>query len=182
MLNEPATPATDDATTPRDRARTLRRVSWALMAVVAVVALLYGGTGDRGPRTDAERVSELARTLACPECAGQPVSESNAAIADVIRAEIKQSVDAGMSDREIRDVFVARYGEWVDLTPSRAGLTGLVWVTPFLVIGAACGALALAFSRWRGVGSSGVHASDDDRRLVEEALRTDRAVGAPSEQ
>lgn len=158
---------------------TLRRISWTLMAVVAIAALAFGATDDRGPQSDAERVAELAGTLACPQCSGQPVNDSNAPIAEIIRAEIKQSVDAGMTDAEIRNVFVERYGEWVDLTPSRSGLTGLVWVTPFLAIGAATGALALAFSRWNGTSASTAQATDADRRLVAEALggRAERDVG-----
>jgi cytochrome c-type biogenesis protein CcmH len=149
---------------------TMRRVSWTLMAVVAIAALAFGATDDRGPQSDAERVAALAGTLACPQCSGQPVNDSNAPIAEIIRAEIKQSVDAGMTDAEIRNVFVERYGEWVDLTPSRSGLTGMVWVMPFLVIGAAVGALALAFSRWKGMSRSVVSATDEDRRLVADAL------------
>jgi cytochrome c-type biogenesis protein CcmH len=154
---------------------TMRRVSWTLMAVVAVAALVFGATDDRGPQSDAERVAELASTIACPQCSGQPVNDSNAPIAEIIRAEIKQSVDAGMTDAEIRNVFVERYGEWVDLTPSRSGLTGMVWVMPFLVIGAATGALALAFSRWRGMSRSVVSATDEDRRLVADALESTTA-------
>ena len=75
-----------------------------------------------------------------------------------------------MTDAEIRNVFVERYGEWVDLTPSRSGLTGVVWVAPFLAIGAATGALALAFSRWKGVSRSVVSATEEDRQLVADAL------------
>ncbi len=151
-------------------AQRLRRLSWTLMAVVAVMALAYGATDDRGPQSDAERVAELAGTLACPQCSGQPVNDSNAPIAEIIRAEIKQSVDAGMTDAEIRNVFVERYGEWVDLTPSRSGLTGFVWVAPFLAIGLATGALALAFSRWKGQSAAVASATDDDKRLVADAL------------
>ncbi len=140
------------------------------MVVVAVVALGYGATADRGPETDAERAAELAATIACPQCSGQPVSESNAPIAEVIRTEIKQQVDAGLTDAEIRAVYVARYGEWVDLTPSSRGLTGVVWVAPFLVIGAGVGALALAFARWRTPGTTS-RATPEDIAIVEAARR-----------
>ncbi len=156
--------------------RRLRALSWILMACVATVALAYGATADRGPQTDAERAAALAASIACPQCAGQPVSESNAPIAEVIRTEIKQQVDAGLTDAEIRAVYVARYGEWVDLTPARSGLTGVVWVAPFLVIGAAVGALALAFARWRGPDAE-VRASADDIALVEAARRQARRAG-----
>ena len=146
----------------------LRNASWVLMATVFAVALAYGATDSRGPQSDAERASALASTIACPQCTGQPVSDSNAPIAELIRAEIKQQVDAGLTDSEIRDVYTARYGEWVDLNPSRSGLTGVVWIAPFLVIGLAFGVLALAFARWRGTGDT-PRASADDVALVEAA-------------
>ncbi len=146
----------------------LRRASWLLMGIVFVVALAYGAIDTGGPQSDAERSSALAATIACPQCTGQPVSDSNAPIAELIRAEIKQQVDAGLTDSEIRAVYTARYGEWVDLNPSRSGLTGVVWVAPFLVIGVAFGVLALAFARWSGTGDS-QRASVDDVALVEAA-------------
>lgn len=152
------------------RTRQLRTVSWLLMAVVAVTALVIGATDDNAPESNAERSASIAATIACPECDGQPVSDSNATIAEVIRAEIKQQVDQGLTDSEIRQVYVDRYGEWVDLTPSRSGLTGVVWIAPFLVIGAAVGALALAFARW-GSSGSGQRATPADHTLVADALR-----------
>lgn len=152
--------------------RGLRRLSWVLMAAVFVVALWYGATADTGPQSDAERAAELASTIACPQCSGQPVSESNAPIAEVIRTEIKQQVDAGLADGEIRAVYVARYGEWVDLNPSGSGLTGVVWIAPFLVIGLAIGALALAFARWANA-SSGQQATPEDVDIVESARAVD---------
>lgn len=157
----------------------LRLLSWALMAVVAVGALVYGATDDAAPRTDAERSAALASTIACPVCSGQPVSESNATIAEEIRTQIKQLVDEGRTDAEIRQVYIDQYGEWVDLTPSRSGLTGLVWVAPFLAIGAAVGALALAFSRWQG-NATPVRATADDRALVEAAMG--EAPGVPEDE
>ncbi len=147
----------------------LRRLSWLLMGVVGVAALMYGATDDQGPRSDAERAAAIAATIACPQCTGQPVSDSNAAIAEIIRAEIKQQVDSGLSDAEIRQVYIDRYGQWVDLNPSRSGLTGAVWIIPLLVVGAATGALALAFSRWRATASSD-RATPEDLALVDAAL------------
>ncbi|MGI9621767.1 MAG: cytochrome c-type biogenesis protein [Acidimicrobiales bacterium] len=146
------------------------------MAVVFVVALAYGATADSGAQTDAERAADLAASIACPQCSGQPVSESNAPIAEVIRTEIKQQVDAGLTDGEIRAVYVARYGEWVDLTPSGSGLTGVVWIAPFLVIGVAVGALALAFARWSSA-SSGQHATPEDVDIVDSARSLDGGDG-----
>lgn len=138
------------------------------MAIVFVAALVFGSVDDGGPATDAERAADLAASIACPQCSGQPVSESNAPIAEIIRTEIKQQVDAGLTDAEIRAVYVARYGEWVDLNPSRTGLTSVVWIAPFLAVGLGVGGLALAFSRWKGLAAD-QHATAADEALVAEA-------------
>ena len=90
-----------------------RTMSWVLMALVFVVALGYGATADRGPRSDQERAAALSSSIACPQCTGQPVSESNAPIAETIRTQIKQQVDAGLTDQQIVQVYVDRYGEWL---------------------------------------------------------------------
>lgn len=145
----------------------VRRLSWALLLAVAAVALVFGATDDPGPVTGAERAAALSATIACPQCDGQPVSESNAPIAVEIRTNIKRQVDDGLSDGEIRASYVAAYGEWVDLQPSSKGLTGVVWIAPFLVIGVAAGGLALAFSRWSRESTMQV-ATAADHELVDE--------------
>ena len=83
------------------------------------------------PETSSERAAPLAATIACPQCSGQPVSESSAPIAQVIRAEIKEQVDQGRSDSEIRAYYVEQYGQWVNLNPSSSGFDSLVWISPF---------------------------------------------------
>lgn len=139
------------------------------MVVVALTALTYGATADRGPQSNGERAAALAATIACPQCTGQPVSDSNAVIAEIIRTEIKSHVANGLSDDQIRQIYVDRYGEWVDLNPSRSGFTGVVWVLPFLVVGTATGTLALAFVRWRKP-QSAERATAADRAMIDTAL------------
>ena len=84
-----------------------RTLSWVLLALVSLVALLFGSFDARNPETSSERAASLAATIACPQCSGQPVSESSAPIAQVIRAEIKEQVDQGRIDSEIRAYYVA---------------------------------------------------------------------------
>ena len=155
--------------TTGDRGTRLRQLSWLALALVFAGALAYGSIDDGGRRTDAERAAALARTIACPQCSGQPVSDSNAAVAAAIRTEIKIQVDEGRSDAEIRAYMRSTYGEWVDLEPARSGLTATVWILPFLATGVAVAGLALAFARWRGSGGP-LEANAADRELVARAL------------
>ncbi len=143
-----------------------RWLSWVLMALVVVVALILGSTADGGPRSDGERMSQLASTIRCPQCRGQSVAESNVTIAREIRGDILNRISAGETDDEIRQVYIERYGRSIVLTPDSGGFTGLVWVVPVVAAGLAAAAVALAFRRWRLEAAGIVAASDEDRELV----------------
>ena len=150
-----------------------RTLSWVLLALVSLVALLFGCFDARAPEPPSQRSASLAATIACPQCSGQPVSESSAPIAQVIRAEIKEQVDQGRSDSEIRAYYVEQYGQWVNLNPSSSGFDSLVWISPFLVVGIALGGLTLAFSR-RKSDSTGIELTKDEEEQIREIRKTHR--------
>ncbi|MBD30393.1 MAG: hypothetical protein CL453_05430 [Acidimicrobiaceae bacterium] len=154
-----------------------RTVSWVLLALVTIVALLVGSFDAGDSETPSERAASLAASIACPQCSGQPVSESSAPIAQVIRAEIKEQVDQGRSDSEIRAYYAEQYGQWVNLNPSASGFDSLVWIAPFLVVGIALGGLTLAFSR-RKIDSTGIELTKDE----EEQIRAIRKVFSNDEE
>ena len=154
-----------------------RTVSWVLLALVTIVALLVGSFDAGDSETPSERAASLAASIACPQCSGQPVSESSAPIAQVIRAEIKEQVDQGRSDSEIRAYYAGQYGQWVNLNPSASGFDSLVWIAPFLVVGIALGGLTLAFSR-RKIDSTGIELTKDE----EEQIRAIRKVFSNDEE
>ena len=150
-----------------------RWLSWVLMAIVAVAALIIGVVGEAGPQSDGERMSELASTIRCPQCRGQSVAESNVAIAREIRGDIRTRISAGESDDEIRQAYIESYGRSIVLNPDSGGFTGLVWIVPVVAAGMATAAIGLAFQRWRLQAEALTSATDEDRELVAE-LRRDR--------
>lgn len=158
-----------------------RWLSWTLMGIVAVAALIVGAAGDSGPASDGERVSQLASTIRCPQCRGQSVSESNVAIAREIRADIRTRIADGETDDEIRQVYIDQFGRSIVLTPDAGGFTGLVWIVPVIAAGLAVAAVGLAFRRWRVEAEAMAEATNEDRELVAE-LRKEHAAGAGSSE
>jgi cytochrome c-type biogenesis protein CcmH len=152
--------------------RPSRVLPWLALVVVLIIALV-AGAGNGGPVDAGERTERLQRQIACPECDGQSVAESNAAVADTIRRYIADQVEQGATDEEIRDRLVASYGRRVLLSPERGGLVGLVWILPVVGLLVGIGGLAWAFRSWRSEGI--VEPSDLDRRLVDEARGRDIA-------
>ena len=146
-----------------------QRLSWMLLAVVLVGALAYGSRGDSGPVTEDQRVERITSVVRCPTCQGLSVAQSDAPAARSIDDEVRRRVQAGESDRQIKDYLVSRYGQDIILQPEAEGVGLLVWALPILGGVAVLAGLAYVL-RQRRV-RPGRKVSAADQALVEEALR-----------
>jgi cytochrome c-type biogenesis protein CcmH len=145
----------------------MRKLAWLGLAAVVVVALVIGTT-DRSPQTKAQRVRSLGNTIMCPACSGESVTNSQAPIAVYIRGQIKQRVDDGQTDQEIRDALANAYGDQILMNPPKSGIAGLVWVLPVAALVVALAGLFVAFRRWRALPAE---LTDEDREAAERARR-----------
>jgi len=86
---------------------------------------------------------EIAHELRCPTCQGLSVKESNTAISEGMKGEIKNQLGQGKSKAEILKYFQTRYGEWILRTPPQEGMNlSLYWVP---ILGFFLGLLGLGF-------------------------------------
>ena len=149
----------------------------ALIVLLLLAALAAPALAGERPSSSArdgvsERVSALAGELRCPVCQNLSVRDSPSGVAASFRARIRELVLEGRSDQEVRDFFVARYGEWILLSPPRRGIGLLVWVAPALVIALGLGAVALAVSRWtRRARAAAAVAAEDPAALARARAR-----------
>ena len=150
-----------------------RAVGWAVITVVLAVLLAIGASRDTGPRTTAERVDAIARTVACPVCNGENIYESRTEIAAAMREETARRIEQGQTTEQIKAYWVSRYGQEVLLTPPSSGVGALVWVLPVVGLFAALAGLTLAFRRWAV--RTDVVVTDEDRALVEAAMQREHA-------
>lgn len=116
------------------------------MGIALAAALAVGIADADDPPTAAERATALARTIRCPQCQGETAAESNVAIAAAIRADIRERVDQGQSDAEIRQVYADLYGDSVLLTPPGEGFGSVLWVIPIVAVVVGAAVLGIA---WR---------------------------------
>lgn len=150
--------------------RLKRGPGWIVLGVVAI-ALMVIGLGQRADqRSDAQRIEDISKRIACPICDGESVFDSRNATSEALRVEIRAQVEGGdATDDEIITYIEQRFGEEVLLVPRAEGIDALVWVLPVVVAVLAVGGLAFAFRRWQR--NAGGTATDDDRALVAQARR-----------
>ena len=81
------------------------------------------------------RAREISAGLRCLVCQNQSIDDSDAPLARDLRLVVRQQLQKGASDREVRDYLVARYGEFVLLNPRFGLKTLILWLTPVLLLG-----------------------------------------------
>ena len=89
-----------------------------------------------------KRVNDLAHELRCLVCQNQTIADSNAALAQDLRNQIRQQLQDGKSEQEVIDFMVARYGDFVLYRPPFKATTVALWTGPFVLL--ALGAWLLA--------------------------------------
>lgn len=81
------------------------------------------------------RYEELIAEVRCLVCQNQNIKDSNVFLAADLRREIRRMMTEGMSDTEIADFLVERYGDFVLYNPRKSGRTLILWITPALLFG-----------------------------------------------
>ena len=81
-----------------------------------------------------QRARELSAEVRCLVCQNQSIDDSNAPLAKDLRVLIREKLVEGLSNQEILDHLVARYGDFVLLKPRFGGQTLLLWFLPALIL------------------------------------------------
>ncbi len=113
-----------------------------------------------------ERARALSADLRCLVCRNESIDESNAELARDLRLLVRERLVAGDSDAEVIDFIVARYGEYVLLSPRKTGSTLILWLAgpAALLVGAG---IAFAYTRGRRKGEEPELSDEDTARLRE---------------
>src|SRR3979490_2413419 len=102
------------------------------------------------------RAKAMKKDLRSLVCQGQSIDESNAPLAADLRRLIRQQIQGGQSDNDIKSFLVARYGAFVLMKPPVRDDTFFLWFGPamLVLIGVAVIGVTVARSR-RRLGNDG---------------------------
>ena len=95
-----------------------------------------------------ETAYQIASELRCVVCQNLSVADSPSEMAAQMRAIVRERLAAGDSPEQVRDYFVARYGEWILLAPRQRGFNLLVWGFPIAAVTLGLVAVAVRLRRW----------------------------------
>ena len=81
-----------------------------------------------------KRMIGLAENLRCLVCQNESLASSRSELANDLRREIREQMKKGMTDQEIIDYLVSRYGDFVLFDPPMKSYTLLLWYGPFALL------------------------------------------------
>ena len=108
------------------------------------------------------RARALSAGLRCPVCQNESIDESNATLAADLRVLLRERLVAGDTDEEAVDYLVARYGEFILLTPTRDGANLILWLAGPVMLLFALGVGWTMFRR-KPVSDAGLSAEEQAR-------------------
>lgn len=118
---------------PRRFAARARELILALL-LFATPALAIGVDEPLPDPAQEQRAREISKSLRCLVCQNQSIEDSNATLAKDLRRIVRERVQAGDSDDQVREYLVARYGDWVLLKPPFNVRTAALWIGPFVLL------------------------------------------------
>lgn len=77
---------------------------------------------------------QLTNEVRCLVCQNQTIADSTAPLAIDLRREIRQMLEAGRSEEEIKTFLLDRYGDFVLYRPRWQANTALLWLAPMLLL------------------------------------------------
>jgi cytochrome c-type biogenesis protein CcmH len=81
-----------------------------------------------------KRMVGLAENLRCLVCQNESLASSRSDLAKDLRQEVREQMKKGMTDQEIIDYLVSRYGDFVLFDPPMKSYTILLWYGPFALL------------------------------------------------
>ena len=120
------------------------------------------------------RARALSQQLRCMVCQNESIDESHADLAHDLRVLVRERLQAGDSDDQIRAFLVRRYGDFILLKPPFKLETWLLWGAPFLILLTGGGIIFVARRRQKSlVPANSLSLSEAERAKLEAMLGED---------
>lgn len=115
-------------------------IAWSV-AVLLVTGVVPAAAQAPAPATAVlpaaleKEARQIERMLIAPCCWRAPVSEHASPASDEVKQQIREWLGRGMTEQQVLDAFVERYGARILAEPPNKGAGRYLYVAPWLVFG-----------------------------------------------
>jgi cytochrome c-type biogenesis protein CcmH len=96
-----------------------------------------------------KRAQGLHKEIRCLVCQNQAIADSNAHLARQLRVIVRERLEAGDNNDDVKSYLVERYGDWVLMRPPLNASTLILWIAPFVILAFVLGGAAMFVIRRR---------------------------------
>jgi len=114
-----------------------------------------------------KRMIGLAENLRCLVCQNESLASSHSELAEDLRREVREQMQKGLTDQEIIDYLVSRYGDFVLFDPPVKSYTLLLWYGPFALLLAALAGLIVQLRKRKSKVTEAQLSDEDAKRAAD---------------
>jgi cytochrome c-type biogenesis protein CcmH len=119
-----------------------------------------------------KRLILISEELRCLVCQNESLASSRAELANDLREEVRKLITQNLSDQQIKDYLVTRYGDFVLYRPQVKPLTWVLWFGPFLLLVVALWGMFSYVRQRLSAQTTVVALSDADRHKAQAILNS----------
>ena len=82
---------------------------------------------------DEQIKNKILKNIRCLVCQGQSVYDSQSDFALSMKLVVKKKLDEGLSENEIYEFLIEKYGQWIAYDPEFNQKTFILWTLPILL-------------------------------------------------
>ena len=80
-----------------------------------------------------ELKNKISKNIRCLICQGQSVYDSQSDFSESVKLIIESKLNEGLSENEIYDFLINKYGEWISYDRKFNKKTYILWILPILL-------------------------------------------------
>lgn len=143
------------------------RLFFLLLCLIPAIALAQEARPLAEDPAVETRLKTLAVELRCLVCQNQTLADSNAPLAEDLRREVREMIAKNMTDDQIVEFLVTRYGDFVRYRPPFKVTTFLLWVGPFLLLVVGATVLTVSLRRRAQKTDDGALSHEEQARVTQ---------------
>jgi cytochrome c-type biogenesis protein CcmH len=117
----------------------MKKTAWLIFIATMLAVPMFLVQAKEAPTVAADpvlekRVLAITEELRCLVCQNQTIADSHADLAIDLKNQVREKLAQGMSDQEVKNYMVERYGDFVLYRPPVKPATWFLWFGPFLLL------------------------------------------------
>ena len=103
-----------------------------------IILVIFSFVKLNSAEKNEELKNKITKNIRCLICQGQSVYDSQSDFAESVKLIIENKLNEGLSENEIYDFLINKYGEWISYDPKFNKKTFILWILPILLFLIGC--------------------------------------------